>query len=78
MVEMVGAVAARLQLEAPPVCALGGAITHLGCFREAFGHALARALPHCRWLPPAGDGCAGALAMAGAIFANPTKMPCSQ
>jgi len=67
LVEMVVAVAARLELRSPPVCTLGGAITHLGCFREAFGSALARALPGARWLPPQGDGCAGALALAAAL-----------
>ena len=67
LVEMVVAVAAHLELRSPPVCTLGGAITHLGCFREAFGSALARALPDVRWLPPAGDGCAGALALAAAL-----------
>jgi glucosamine kinase len=67
LVEMVVAVAARLELSAPPVCTLGGAITHLGCFREAFGTALARALPSARWLGPAGDGCAGALALAAGL-----------
>ncbi|MFN7678072.1 MAG: BadF/BadG/BcrA/BcrD ATPase family protein [Cyanobacteriota bacterium] len=67
LVEMVVAVATSLDLGTPTVCTLGGAITHLGCFRQAFGTALARALPGGRWRAPAGDGCAGALAMAAAI-----------
>jgi glucosamine kinase len=67
LVEMVGAIAARLELAAPPVCTLGGAITHLECFREAFGRALARAVPGARWQEPAGDGCAGALALAAEL-----------
>lgn len=67
LVEMVGAIAARLELSAPPVCTLGGAITHLGCFREAFGQALARNLPACRWVVPEGDGCAGALGLAAGL-----------
>jgi glucosamine kinase len=67
LVEMVGAIAARLELAAPPVCTLGGAITHLGCFREAFGCALARALPGARWQEPVGDGCAGALGLAAEL-----------
>jgi glucosamine kinase len=72
LVEMVVTVAARLELRAPPVCAMGGAITHLECFREAFGRALARSLPDARWLPAAGDGCAGALVMAaGLVGPNP-------
>ena len=75
LVEMVVAVAARLELNAPPaVCTLGGAITHLGCFREAFGTALALALPVARWLPPAGDACAGALALAAGLVC-PTAGP---
>jgi glucosamine kinase len=67
LVEMVVAVAGHLELSAPPLCTLGGAITHLACFRAAFGQALARALPACRWVTPAGDGCAGALGMAAAL-----------
>ena len=67
LVEMVVAVANRLDLPSPPVCTLGGAILHLACFREAFGTALAVALPSGRWQDPAGDGCAGALAMAAAL-----------
>ena len=70
LVEMVVAVAARLELSAPPVCTLGGAITHLDCLREAFGSALARALPGARWLPPQGDGCAGALALAAGLVSR--------
>jgi glucosamine kinase len=71
LVEMVVAVAAHLKLGSPPVCTLGGAITHLACFRDAFGRALARALPNSRWLPPAGDGCDGALALAAALVHHP-------
>jgi phenylacetic acid degradation operon negative regulatory protein len=70
LVEMVVAVAARLELRAPPVCTLGGAITHLDCFREAFGRALAHALPGARWLPAQGDGCAGALALAAGLVSR--------
>lgn len=67
LVAMVVTIANRLELRAPAVCALGGAISHLGCFREAFGSALARALPGGCWQAPAGDGCAGAVAMARAL-----------
>ncbi len=68
LVEMVAAVAVRLELRSPPVCTLGGAITHLDCFRQAFATALAGALPAARWQAPAGDGCAGALAMAATLI----------
>ncbi len=67
LVAMVVTIASRLELRAPAVCTLGGAITHLGGFREAFGRALAGALPAATWQPPAGDGCAGAVAMAAAL-----------
>jgi phenylacetic acid degradation operon negative regulatory protein len=73
LVEMVVAVAARLDLSAPPVCTLGGAITHLACFRKAFGTALGRALPGACWRPPAGDGCAGALGMAAELAHQATE-----
>ncbi|MEB3334142.1 MAG: BadF/BadG/BcrA/BcrD ATPase family protein [Cyanobacteriota bacterium] len=75
LVEMVVAVAVRLELSTPPVCTLGGAITHLGHFRKAFGTALARTLPGARWLPPAGDGCAGALAMAAELATRTMDQP---
>jgi glucosamine kinase len=65
LVDMVVAIAGRLGLQRPAVCTLGGAITHLGCFREAFGAGLEAAWPGSRWQEPAGDGCAGALALAG-------------
>ncbi|MFM9047174.1 MAG: BadF/BadG/BcrA/BcrD ATPase family protein [Cyanobium sp.] len=69
LVEMVVAVARHLALPAPAVCTLGGAITHLGCLRDAFGGALKDSLPHSRWQDPAGDGCAGAIALAAAVMA---------
>ncbi|MEB3242243.1 MAG: BadF/BadG/BcrA/BcrD ATPase family protein [Cyanobacteriota bacterium] len=67
LVEMVQAVASALHLAAPPLCTLGGAILHLASFREAFAEALAQSLPACRWQAPAGDACAGALAMAARL-----------
>jgi glucosamine kinase len=75
LVEMVVAVAAHLELASPPVCSLGGAITHLNCFRDAFGTALAEALPQSRWQDPAGDGCAGALALASELIHRPADGP---
>jgi glucosamine kinase len=68
LVEMVVAVATRLELPTPAVCTLGGAITHLGCFREAFLQALGGALPQAVTQEPAGDGCAGALSLAATIL----------
>ena len=69
LVEMVVAVATHLALPAPTVCALGGAITHLGHLREAFIQALADALPQSQWVNPAGDGCDGALTLAASLVA---------
>lgn len=68
LVEMVVAVATRLELPTPTVCTLGGAITHLGCFREAFLQALGGALPQAVHQEPVGDGCAGALSLATGIW----------
>ncbi|MEB3260563.1 MAG: BadF/BadG/BcrA/BcrD ATPase family protein [Cyanobacteriota bacterium] len=70
LVEMVVAIAAHLELPAPPVCTLGGAITHLAGLRDAFGPALDRALPGARWQEPVGDGCAGALGLAAGLVAQ--------
>jgi len=67
LVEMVGAIATHLALPTPTVCTLGGAITHLEGLREAFGQALATALPRSPWIDPAGDGCDGALTLAAAL-----------
>ncbi|MFN9245218.1 MAG: BadF/BadG/BcrA/BcrD ATPase family protein [Cyanobacteriota bacterium] len=64
LVEMVVAVAKRLQLVSPPVSALGGAITHLNHFRQAYLLALSAALPEGIPQEPAGDGCAGAISLA--------------
>ena len=60
----VAGVARGLQLAAPPVATLGGAITHLLGLRQAFVEALNRELPGARLQEPAGDACSGALSMA--------------
>ena len=57
-------VARALQLEAPPVAALGGAILHLPTFQILFREAVAAQLPQAALLPPAGDAASGALAIA--------------
>lgn len=61
---MAAAVAAALDLQAPPVCALGGALTHLEGLRRRFEGALATVLPHSPLVPPGGDACLGALQLA--------------
>ena len=61
---MVQAVASQLDLVEPAVCAVGGAAVHLGTLRGGFEAALAARCPGARWLPPAGDACAGALNLA--------------
>lgn len=60
----VAGVAAALVLDAPPVAALGGAITHLPLFRSQFRQALAQRLPAAVLGEPAGDALSGALAIA--------------
>lgn len=64
LAELVGGVAVALGLEDPPVCAVGGAVTHLAQLRQGFAEQLARRLPLARLVPPAGDACDGALALA--------------
>jgi len=64
LVLSVAGVARALQLSAPPVATLGGAILHLRCFRALFGAALQQALPHAGLVPAAGDAASGALALA--------------
>lgn len=61
---MVAAVAAALDLAAPAVCPMGGALEHLPAFRAAFRSALITTVPGSRWTEAAGDACAGALALA--------------
>ena len=67
LVEMVEAVAGALELASPPVCAMGGAIEHLGAFRQRFLDALKAALPTSRLVEPQGDACAGGLAIAAEV-----------
>lgn len=47
-----------------PVCPMGGALTHLGQFRQRFAASLALQLPGAVLVAPAGDACAGALRLA--------------
>jgi phenylacetic acid degradation operon negative regulatory protein len=64
LVEMVATVALRLELDHPPVCAMGGAIEHLANFRRQFEAVLASRVPTGRLVEPCGDACQGAVAMA--------------
>lgn len=64
LVDSVSGVAQALQLQAPPVAALGGAITHLHIFRSLFRGVLLRCHPEARLQAPAGDAASGALAIA--------------
>lgn len=64
LARMVAAIAAHLQLEAPPVWTAGGALDHLLPLHQAFSGALQRQCPTARLAAPAGDACAGALALA--------------
>lgn len=61
---MVAAVAAALDLGAPAVCPMGGALEQLPAFRTAFRAALAATVPASRWTEATGDACAGALSLA--------------
>jgi phenylacetic acid degradation operon negative regulatory protein len=70
LVAMVAGVARVLALENPPVCPVGGAIEHLPTFRQCFLNALAVSIPTFRLVPPRGDACAGALAMAAELLAK--------
>ena len=61
---MVAAVAVALNLTAPAVCPMGGALEHLPAYREAFREGLMTTLPGSHWTEAAGDACAGALSLA--------------
>ncbi len=61
---MVAAVATGLNLQAPPVCALGGALLHLGELRHRFAQTLARRQGVLALVSPDGDACQGALQLA--------------
>ncbi len=67
LAEMVAAVAHALHLSEPPVCGLGGALTHLEGLGQAFRDTLAQRLPSARLVAPAGDACDGALALAAEL-----------
>jgi N-acetylglucosamine kinase-like BadF-type ATPase len=64
LAEMAVAISAALQLSAPPVWALGGALEHLAPLRQQLERQLAALLPTAHLATPAGDGCDGALLLA--------------
>jgi N-acetylglucosamine kinase-like BadF-type ATPase len=70
---MAAGVARGLDLVGPPVCPMGGAITHLEQLRRPFARSLAQPLPGSRLVTAAGDACQGALAMAAALLQGPVE-----
>jgi glucosamine kinase len=70
---MVSAVAQELELTAPAVCGVGGALQHLSSLRQAFAAALGQRCPGARLSEPAGDAAAGALALAAALAQGALK-----
>jgi glucosamine kinase len=65
---MAQSVARQLQLSAPAVCGVGGALLHLQALQQAFCTALRQRLPQARLQDPAGDACSGALSLAAAAL----------
>ena len=67
LAELVAGVTRALELQAPPVCAVGGAVAHLQPLRRGLEAALAPLVPGAALQAPDGDACAGALALAMAL-----------
>ena len=61
---MAATIANQLQLPAPLVWPMGGALTHLTALGDAFAAALSQACPGAQIAVPHGDACSGALGMA--------------
>ena len=61
---MAATIANQLQLPAPLVWPMGGALTHLVALGDAFAAALSQACPGAQIAVPHGDACSGALEMA--------------
>ena len=68
---LVVGVARALELAAPRVCGVGGALGHLDQLRLGFGACLARELPGATVVEPRGDACWGALELAHSLAAGP-------
>ena len=64
LAQMVATISQRLQLEAPPVWPMGGALEHLPLLRARLAATLELRCPGAQLLAPAGDACSGALALA--------------
>ena len=61
---MAAAIANHLNLPAPLVWPMGGALDHLTTLREAFAAALSQVCPGAQIAVPLGDACSGALELA--------------
>ncbi|KAF0654192.1 N-acetylglucosamine kinase [Cyanobium sp. Copco_Reservoir_LC18] len=70
---MAAGVARSLDLAAPAVCPMGGALRHLEQLRGPFSRSLDQDLPGSRLVGPAGDACQGALAVAAALLQEPAE-----
>jgi N-acetylglucosamine kinase-like BadF-type ATPase len=70
---MAAGVARSLELVAPAVCPMGGALSHLERLKAPFAHSLALALPGSRLVGAAGDACQGALALAAGLLQGPAQ-----
>ena len=68
LAEMVQSVAEQLDLPAPAVCGVGGALLHLQQLQHAFQTTLRQRLPQATLQAPAGDACSGALSLAAAAI----------
>jgi N-acetylglucosamine kinase-like BadF-type ATPase len=67
LADLVAGVSQALHLEAPAVCAVGGAVEHLRPLRSGLESALAAQVPGARLEQPQGDACDGALALAAGL-----------
>jgi N-acetylglucosamine kinase-like BadF-type ATPase len=61
---MAATIAHQLNLVAPPVWPMGGALLHLTALREAFAEALSKGCPGAKIAVPQGDACSGAIDLA--------------
>jgi N-acetylglucosamine kinase-like BadF-type ATPase len=68
---LVVAIARALELAAPRVCGVGGALGHLDQLRLGFSACLARELPDAALVQPRGDACRGALELADHLDQGP-------
>ena len=64
LASMAATIANHLDLPAPLVWPMGGALDHLTVLREAFAAALSQACPGAQIAAPEGDACSGALRLA--------------